>query len=517
MTDTTQPGADNALDLDKPIWDAVTYLERQDATYSQRIAAADGLRALARRAAQPVESAGRAGELRTALRLLCNTALPVTNTAYNLGQSHEQWLTIKASIDALDAARSVAFDLIQSTATHPSEPAVPALEEGGPVDQYVAMLNSQVSRLRAENAKLQEALSVVPAVGGDTITLSGHQLRMALDLINPDGPSDSDQLDDWLYFGERQHRDDDGKEGIGMCCWNDDTDGVLPLDGEYVAPVGGALVASAEPVWIQLGQGKIEVGQGHHGPNGERLPAILFGRNGAGAVGIETEGDRVMKPGECIAAITFENPESLDVVAEKLAELRARIWPGAAPAGALVAMPTATHGPLHLTNRKTVEIAARGYNIVGYVLRSSDEGEVCISAESAVRWLPQAHYWRLMHEQDGSLSAAQTGSAAAPAEQTQAARDVLAERCRQVEQEGWTPEHDDAHAEGQMAGAAACYAVADITHWARGEVIKTMWPWALEWWKPMDRRRNLVKAGALILADIERLDRATPIPTGEKA
>ena len=65
--------------------------------------------------------------------------------------------------------------------------------------------------------------------------------------------------------------------------------------------------------------------------------------------------------------------------------------------------PTATHGPLDLTNRKTAEIAGRGYNIVGYVLRREDGEEVCISAESAVRWLPQAHYWRLMHEQDGSL------------------------------------------------------------------------------------------------------------------
>lgn len=69
-----------------------------------------------------------------------------------------------------------------------------------------------------------------------TITLSGHQLRMALDLINPDGPTDEDQLDDYLYFGVRQHKDDNGKIDTGMCCWNDDTDGVLPLDGEYVAP-----------------------------------------------------------------------------------------------------------------------------------------------------------------------------------------------------------------------------------------------------------------------------------------
>lgn len=73
------------------------------------------------------------------------------------------------------------------------------------------------------------AASVQPA----TITLDGHQLRMALEFINPDGLADRDQLDNDLTFGVRQHRDDDGKVGTGMCCWNDDTDGVLPLDGEY--------------------------------------------------------------------------------------------------------------------------------------------------------------------------------------------------------------------------------------------------------------------------------------------
>ena len=78
----------------------------------------------------------------------------------------------------------------------------------------------------------------VPAAGvqGDTITLTGHQLRIALELINPDGLDDRDQMDDDLTFGVRQHQDDDGKISTGMCCWNHDTDGVLPLDGEYPDP-----------------------------------------------------------------------------------------------------------------------------------------------------------------------------------------------------------------------------------------------------------------------------------------
>lgn len=93
----------------------------------------------------------------------------------------------------------------------------------------------------------------------------------------------------------------------------------------------------------------------------------------------------------------------------------------------------------------------------------------------------------------------------ARAEMTEAARDVLAERRRQVEAEGWTPAHDDAYAEGELARAAACYAL-------EGDTVITFppeeWPWPESWWKPADDRRNLVKAGALILAAIERLDRA---------
>lgn len=111
------------------------------------------------------------------------------------------------------------------------------------------------------------------------------------------------------------------------------------------------------------------------------------------------------------------------------------------------------------------------------------------------------------------------GSGAAPKPpaqepMTDAARDVLAERRRQVEVEGWTPERDDhEHDRGQLACAAGCYALhsALMTEGypdAFAEKVPAPWPWSPEWWKPKDARRNLVKAGALILAEIERLDRA---------
>ena len=92
---------------------------------------------------------------------------------------------------------------------------------------------------------------------------------------------------------------------------------------------------------------------------------------------------------------------------------------------------------------------------------------------------------------------------------THAARDVLAERQRQIEVEGWTPENDDAYQSGDIADAAACYAMTSPR--MRGDRSAPLdWPWVGRWGKPTDRRRNLVKAGALILAEIERLDRATP-------
>ncbi len=95
---------------------------------------------------------------------------------------------------------------------------------------------------------------------------------------------------------------------------------------------------------------------------------------------------------------------------------------------------------------------------------------------------------------------------AAPTGQTpQAWLDVQAERKRQVEVEGWTPEHDDEHNGGELADAAACYALS-AAGWST-YAARERWPWPLEWWKPSTARRDLVKASALALAEIERLDR----------
>ena len=86
-----------------------------------------------------------------------------------------------------------------------------------------------------------------------------------------------------------------------------------------------------------------------------------------------------------------------------------------------------------------------------------------------------------------------------------AATDVLAERQRQITSEGWTPEHDDAYQNSELADAAACYAIHAHN---QGFSTPAHWPWNPEWWKQSGPRRDMVKAGALIIAEIERIDRA---------
>ncbi len=90
--------------------------------------------------------------------------------------------------------------------------------------------------------------------------------------------------------------------------------------------------------------------------------------------------------------------------------------------------------------------------------------------------------------------------------------EIKAERVRQQSSEGWTVEHDDEHGNGAMASAASAYACCAATQAWNPIYDPTLvpclgWPWGRAAWNPKDPRRNLVRAGALIVAEIERLDR----------
>jgi hypothetical protein len=101
-----------------------------------------------------------------------------------------------------------------------------------------------------------------------------------------------------------------------------------------------------------------------------------------------------------------------------------------------------------------------------------------------------------------------------------AMNDIWRERVRQIEAEGWSPVHDDRHTDGSMAIAAAVYALGAavddperlvMDQFGSGGTpfrIHSLWPWGRQWHKPKNRRRDLVRAAALIVAEIERMDRA---------
>jgi hypothetical protein len=100
---------------------------------------------------------------------------------------------------------------------------------------------------------------------------------------------------------------------------------------------------------------------------------------------------------------------------------------------------------------------------------------------------------------------------------------IAAERRRQMAEEGWTEEHDAIeHPTGELAAAASCYAwiarvqlapcslarAAEELKHVDGRMPPSTWPWSATWWKPStDPIRNLAKAGALVAAEIDRLQR----------
>lgn len=82
--------------------------------------------------------------------------------------------------------------------------------------------------------------------------------------------------------------------------------------------------------------------------------------------------------------------------------------------------------------------------------------------------------------------------------------EILHERERQVTDEGYLTENDDKYDRHQLIKATIAYCLNAIE-----ERLPAMcwWPWHEETFKPTVPRRDLVKAAALIVAEIERLDR----------
>lgn len=96
---------------------------------------------------------------------------------------------------------------------------------------------------------------------------------------------------------------------------------------------------------------------------------------------------------------------------------------------------------------------------------------------------------------------------------------IAAERGRQIKEEGWSSSHDDEHRYGELIMAAMSYCMAALMRVVGNSGIdfsyppNTFWPWDKEWWKPKDSIRDLVRAGALIAAEIDRLKRLETAPS----
>lgn len=82
---------------------------------------------------------------------------------------------------------------------------------------------------------------------------------------------------------------------------------------------------------------------------------------------------------------------------------------------------------------------------------------------------------------------------------------IREERRRQIEVEGYDAKHDRHHTPQVLCRAAVCYALRDDHSQLLAEAAASMWPWTRDFWKPKDQLRNLVRAGALIAAAIDRL------------
>lgn len=89
--------------------------------------------------------------------------------------------------------------------------------------------------------------------------------------------------------------------------------------------------------------------------------------------------------------------------------------------------------------------------------------------------------------------------------------DVATERARQIHIEGFDAENDALYTNNELVDAAITYATPDEMRMKFPGGVPMTWPWDPEWFKPGDgskegRLRELTKAGALIVAEIDRLN-----------
>lgn len=86
-------------------------------------------------------------------------------------------------------------------------------------------------------------------------------------------------------------------------------------------------------------------------------------------------------------------------------------------------------------------------------------------------------------------------------------REILRARLRQIQKHGFGPEHDDRYKAGELPLAAATYVMVAVRPQMRVHYRNTLWPWPDHWLRHESERDSLIKAAAIIIAEIERIDR----------
>ncbi|WP_230964803.1 hypothetical protein [Burkholderia cepacia] len=359
---------------------------------------------------------------------------------------------------------------------------------------------------------------------GDSLTLSGAQLLEALDFIAPD--RDRDQLESELTFQRGA-----GHAGNGMYCWLTEypEEGAFFVDGSTAIPAEVTLTAK-EVAALHVLNEKLrhvdDMGPADEGWQSDKLNAawtavdavLTRSPSGNGTKAGATNDTQVVtvdvrdlfaylraawRDGQHYDREDFPDQADSWSAASDYANKTIEKWTGGAPARA------DARDELNAEHRDAIEWGITQALIIGDRLRVAQFASLLAVNPSRPKPRAELPHFPLVLRKMWSATDVQRWideNIAPLITLTQAELDVITERRRQVEQEGWTPAHDDQYRDHELSCAAGCYAMYTLAYPAGDP--PPAWPWAADWWKPTTHRRNLVKAGALIQAAIERLDRA---------
>lgn len=212
-----------------------------------------------------------------------------------------------------------------------------------------------------------------------------------------------------------------------------------------------------------------------------------------------------------IRLIQWADQHNSHYVAAALCELQERRKADSAEPAQVVSIPDDWQTCEKLSNDSYVDNALRelvedttgdnGVRVVQAVIRAlRDSGLIRAYPDLSQPVDPQISEYEKIMLQDGMSQPVASGESASQS-LTDALCDVIAERQRQISVKGWTPEHDDTYIGCELAAAAISYI----------EPVEAENYWPADWhdgsFRPSDYRRNLVKATALLVAELERLDR----------